>query len=92
MILTYKYIQAYTTLDLVYDGTQFIVVGNPVLVSTNSYSIYADGKSSSGNGSTVYTFSTREEALAALAIEEGEEGYIPDNAMIVIDEDSYVLG
>lgn len=40
---TYKYIQAYTTLEMVYDGTQFIVVGNPVVLSSDNYTIYADG-------------------------------------------------
>lgn len=39
----YKYIQAWTTLELVYDGTQFIIVGKPIVLSSSDYTIYADG-------------------------------------------------
>lgn len=41
---TYKYVQAYTTLELAFDGTQFIIIGNPVVLSSADYTIYADGK------------------------------------------------
>lgn len=41
---TYTYLQAYTTLDLAFDGTQFIVIGNPVVISNSDYTIYADGE------------------------------------------------
>ena len=40
---TYKYLQAYTTLELAFDGTQFIIIGNPVVLSSADYTIYADG-------------------------------------------------
>ena len=42
----YRYISAYATLELVYDGTnaQFVVVGNPVVLSGTDYTIYADGQ------------------------------------------------
>lgn len=39
----YIYIQAYTTLDLFFDGTQFVVMGNPVAISNADYTIYTDG-------------------------------------------------
>lgn len=43
----YKYVQAYTTLEMLFDGTQFIVMGNPVVLSASdtnaSYTVYADG-------------------------------------------------
>lgn len=39
----YKYVQAYTTLELMFDGTQFIIIGNPVVLSSADYTIYADG-------------------------------------------------
>ena len=41
----YRYISAYVTLELAYDGTnqQFVVVGNPVILSGSNYTIYADG-------------------------------------------------
>ena len=40
----YKYLQAYTTLELAFDGTQFIIIGNPVVLSSADYTIYPDGK------------------------------------------------
>lgn len=39
----YKYLQAYTTLELMFDGTQFIIIGNPVVLSSADYTIYPDG-------------------------------------------------
>ena len=39
----YKYLQAYTTLELLYDGTNFVIIENPVVISSNDYTIYADG-------------------------------------------------
>lgn len=39
----FKYLQAYTTLELMFDGTQFIIIGNPVVLSSSDYTIYADG-------------------------------------------------
>ena len=41
---TYTYLQAYTTLELVYDGVDFLIVGNPVVLSGSNYTVYADGK------------------------------------------------
>lgn len=40
--VVYKYLQAYTELELYYDGTQFVIVGNPVVISDGDYIIYAD--------------------------------------------------
>jgi hypothetical protein len=39
----FKYLQAYTTLELIFDGTQFIIIGNPVVLSSADYTIYTDG-------------------------------------------------
>ena len=39
----FKYVQAYTTLELIFDGTQFVIIGNPVVISSTDYTIYADG-------------------------------------------------
>ena len=39
----YYYCQAYTTLELMFDGTQFIITENPVIVSSATYTIYASG-------------------------------------------------
>ena len=47
----YKYVQAYTTLELAFDGSQFIIIGNPVVLSSADYTIYADGKK---DGYSVY--------------------------------------
>ena len=41
---TFKYIQSHTTIEFVYDGTYFVIVGNPVVLSGADYTIYADGK------------------------------------------------
>lgn len=40
----FKYLQAYTTLELIFDGTQFIIIGAPVVLSSANYTIYADGR------------------------------------------------
>ena len=39
----FKYLQAYTTLDLIFDGTQFVIVGNPVVLSTSDFLVYSNG-------------------------------------------------
>ena len=39
----FKYLQAYTTLELMFDGTQLIIIGNPVVLSSADYTIYPDG-------------------------------------------------
>ena len=39
----YKFLQAYTTLELIYNGTYFIIVGNPVVLSDTLYCIRANG-------------------------------------------------
>ena len=44
----FKYLQAYTTLELTFDGTQFIIIGNPVVISSSDYTIYADGQNTFG--------------------------------------------
>lgn len=39
----YKYLQAYTVLELVYNGSNLVIVGNPIVLSGNDYKYYADG-------------------------------------------------
>lgn len=41
----YKYLQAYTTLELVYDSanSRFVIVGNPVVISTSDFLVYSNG-------------------------------------------------
>ena len=39
----FKYLQAYTTIELMFDGTQFVIMGNPVVISNADLSIMADG-------------------------------------------------
>ena len=41
---TFKYLQKYTTLELYYDTIQFIIVGNPIVLSGADYAIHADGQ------------------------------------------------
>ena len=42
-VTTYVYCQAYTTLEMMFDGTQFIIMGNPVVISNSDYTVYTDG-------------------------------------------------
>lgn len=39
----FKYLQAYTTLELMFDGSQFVIMGNPVVISNADFSVMADG-------------------------------------------------
>lgn len=39
----YKYLQANTILELIYNGTNFIIVGNPVVLKGTDYELFADG-------------------------------------------------
>ena len=39
----YKYLQAYTVLELIYNGSNFVIVGNPIVFSGSDFKIYADG-------------------------------------------------
>lgn len=39
----FVYCQAHTTLELLYNGTYFVIAGNPVVISNSDYTIYADG-------------------------------------------------
>ena len=40
---SFVYLQAYTTLELAFDGSQFVIMGNPVVISNVDFSIMADG-------------------------------------------------
>lgn len=42
-VTTYVYCQAYTTLEMMFDGTKFIIMGNPVVISNSDYTVYTDG-------------------------------------------------
>ena len=39
----FKYISGYVTLEMAFDGTNLVIVGNPVVLSGTGYTIYADG-------------------------------------------------
>lgn len=39
----YKYLQAYTTIEFFYNGGYFVIIGNPIVLSSTDYTIYADG-------------------------------------------------
>ena len=39
-----KYIQANTIIEFVYDGANFVVIGNPVVLSGDGYEVHANGK------------------------------------------------
>lgn len=40
----FKYLQAYTSFELLYDTVQLIIVGNPIVLSSTDFTIYANGK------------------------------------------------
>jgi hypothetical protein len=42
-VTTYVYCQSYTTLETMFDGTKFIIMGNPVVISNSDYTVYTDG-------------------------------------------------
>ena len=47
----------------------------------------------SGGSGSVNRFATLAQAQAALAIPEGQDGYIPDNGIVIVDElDGYIQG
>lgn len=53
----YRYLDAGTTLELLYDGTQFIIVNNPIVLKSIRYTIYADGTVAGGHvGLTAIAF------------------------------------
>lgn len=55
-VTTYVYCQAYTTLEMMFDGTQFIIMGNPVVISNSDYTVYADGSITYTKDATNYRY------------------------------------
>ena len=54
----YKYLDAGTTLELLYDSVQFIIVNNPIVLKSIRHTIYADGTVDGGHvGLTAIAFS-----------------------------------
>ena len=45
---TKRYLQAGTTLELMFDGTDFIILGNPIVLSGDGYAVRADGSVDGG--------------------------------------------
>lgn len=85
----WKYLQAYTTLELIYqsdyDGQgnpAFIISGNPILLSSSDYTIYADG-------SIKYTkenvFSDWEDAISYLGTSRETATPIPYDGFVVCE-------
>ena len=53
----YRYLDAGTTLELLYDGAQFIIANNPVVLKSIRHTIYADGTVDGGHvGLTAIAF------------------------------------
>ena len=84
---------------LVWDAEKTKAVGT--IAPTNSMqtlvSKITDGKISyewkAGGSGSVSRYPTMEAALAAIALPEGSEGYVPDNGIVIIDELSpYISG
>ena len=51
--VVHRYLDAGTTLELLYDGTQFIIVNNPVVLKSIRHTIYADGTVDGGQIATI---------------------------------------
>lgn len=67
-------------------------VNNTVLTAQVTQNGVSAVWKSGGNGS-VSRFATMAQAQTALAIAEGQDGYIPDNGIIIVDElESYIEG
>lgn len=49
----YRYLDAGTTLELLYDGAEFIIVNDPVVLKSIRHAIHADGTVEGGNIATV---------------------------------------
>ena len=47
--IVYRYLDAGTALELLYDGAQFIIVNNPIVLKSIRHTIYADGTVGGGN-------------------------------------------
>lgn len=64
---SYIYLQAYTTLELAFDGSQFVVMGNPVVISNADFSIMADGSitytTTESNRVFIRSIETRQKSL-----------------------------
>lgn len=56
--VVYKSLQANTILNLFFDGTQFVVIGNPIVLSSTDYIIYANGKVGDGNAGDIKAISS----------------------------------
>ena len=55
--VVHRYLDAGTTLELLYDGTQFIIVNNPIVLKSIRHTIYADGTVDGGHvGLTAISF------------------------------------
>lgn len=83
----YKYLQAYTTLELLFDGTQFVIIGNPVILSSADYTIYADGKR------TFQTFVSEnlENRDITTLVQTGIYFITTDNASVPVSRGSIIL-
>ena len=46
---TYKYVQAYTVLEMFYDGTQFVILGDPIVLSGATFKVRASGRVAGGD-------------------------------------------
>lgn len=54
----FTYIDAYKYLELMFDGTQFVIIENPIVLSGEDYEIYADGKVGNEGVGTVRALSS----------------------------------
>ena len=83
----YKYLQAYTTLELIYNGTNFIIVGNPVVLEGATYKVYANGSCYTCK-TTYLSFDT---GTRAYEVSYAEAGLLPNKSpkFVTVVCDSY---
>lgn len=72
---TYIYFQAYTTIELMFDGVQFIINGNPVVLSAANYSVYADGLIEQWGSVSSYTTDNGEKRMLYFPIPFSNTNY-----------------
>lgn len=55
-----KYIQANTIIECVFDGANFVVIGNPIVLSGDGYEVHANGKIGNEEAGTVKAKATND--------------------------------
>ena len=82
-VTTYVYCQAYTTLEMMFDGTKFIIMGNPVVISNSDYTVYTDGLMEHCQTKTITTNIDRAFGAIWGSYAYSINTYLPENLNII---------